>query len=120
MQSTKEAVHDFEAWLKGSRCGLVHLNNLCKQTINILYKKAKCPFILNKKAKMCLYCSHGFMVYNERLSRAERVNFDVGIRRFIFYDLCDIHHVRFSREITSLVLKPFGLQFDCNYNVIQA
>ena len=31
MQSIKDAVHDFEAWLKGSRCSSEHLNNLCKQ-----------------------------------------------------------------------------------------
>ena len=28
----KDAAHDFEAWLKGSRYSSVHLNNLCKQT----------------------------------------------------------------------------------------
>ena len=51
------------------------------------------------------------IAYNKRLQRAESVNFDVGIRRFICCDLCDIQDVKFSREITSLVLKPFGLQF---------
>ena len=38
-------------------------------------------------------------------------NFDVESRRFICCDLCDIQHVKFSREMTSLGLKPFGLQF---------
>ena len=32
MQSIKDAAHDFEAWLKGNRCSLVHLNNMCKHT----------------------------------------------------------------------------------------
>ena len=32
MQSIKDAAHDFEACLKGSRCSSVHSNNLCKQT----------------------------------------------------------------------------------------
>ena len=51
------------------------------------------------------------IAYIKRLPRAERVNIDVGIKRFTFYDLCDIQHVKFSREMTSLVLEPFGLRF---------
>ena len=31
-QNIKDAAHDFEERLKGSRCSSVHLNNLCKQT----------------------------------------------------------------------------------------
>ena len=92
-----------------------------RQNENILNKKAKCPFILNKESKcpfiltrrpICTFNAHlATIVYNERLSRTERVNFDVGFRRFICYNLCDIQHVKFSREMTSLVLKPFGSQF---------
>ena len=60
-------------------------------------------------------------VYDKRLSRVERVNFDVQLRlrRFICYYLCDIQHVKFSPEMTSLVLKHmvYRLQLYC---VIQA
>ena len=60
----------------------------------------------------CAYIAHlATISYNKRLPRAERVNFGEGIRRFICCDLCDIQHVKFSREMTILVLKPFGLQF---------
>ena len=31
-----------------------------RQDVNILNKKDTCPFILNKKAKTCLYCSPGY------------------------------------------------------------
>ena len=51
------------------------------------------------------------IAYIKRLPRAERVNIGVGIKRFTCYDLCDIQHVKLSREMTSLVLKQFGLRF---------
>ena len=83
-----------------------------RQDVNISNKKAKCPFILNKKAKKCAYIAHlATIAYNKRLPRAEMVNFDVVIRRFICCDLCGIQHVKCSREMTSLFLKPFGVQF---------
>ena len=60
----------------------------------------------------CAYIAHlATIAYIKRLQRAERVNIDVGIKRLICYDLCDIQHVKFSREVTSLVLKQFGLRF---------
>ena len=51
------------------------------------------------------------IVYNKTLSRAKRVHFDVGSIHFICYDLYDNQHVKFSREMTSYVFKPFVLPF---------
>ena len=104
------------AWfwsIKKSRYSSVHLNNLCKQT--------GCKYF-EQEGQMSLYFKQegndvpilltlATIVYNKRLSKVERVNFDVGIRHFICYALCDIQHVKFSRKRTSLVLKPFGLLF---------
>ena len=95
MQSIKDAAHDFQTWLKGSRCSSVHIINMCKQTgCKYFEQEGQMSLYFEQEGQMSLYFkqegqdvpifSHlATIVYNKRLSRAERINFDVGIRRFI-------------------------------------
>ena len=57
----------------------------------------------------CAY--NATIAYINGLPKAERVNIAVRIKRVTCYDICDIQHVKFSREMTRTVLTPFGLRF---------
>ena len=64
MLSIKDAAHDFKLlkhdWREADAVQNIQITYANGQDVNILNKKAKCPFILNKEAKMCLYCSPGY------------------------------------------------------------
>ena len=89
----------------------MHLNNLCKQTgCKYFEQEGQLSLYFKQEGQDMPILLTWLLDYNKRLPRAERVNIDVGIKLCICYDLCDIKHVKFSREMTSLVLKSFGLR----------
>ena len=75
MQSIKDATpriilkHDLK---EADAVQYIYLICASRQDVNISNKKAKCPFILNKKAKMCLYCSPGYHSLYKKVTKSRK------------------------------------------------